>query len=300
MKQFILPFVFICFCFQNISAHNGPVAVNDTVSVPENRAALIAVTANDIDSNGGELTVTIATPAQHGVTTVQNLDAVLYTPVQSYFGPDSFSYTVCDTFNLCSTAKVYLTVLGSNTAPYAGNDTYTFGDTVSSIVLNVLVNDSDANHDSIFVGGVINYDSSGTLGRLSFDSSNGTVIFTRNTFGCGSENFEYIVCNFGKCDTGIVTVNVTCPDSFFLPAGISPNEDGKNDFLVFPNLDYFTPATLQVFNRYGIVVYKNTSYDNSWGGTDGDTGRPLPDGTYYYTLQLSNGKTYNNYLIINR
>ena len=86
----------------------------------------------------------------------------------------------------------------------------------------------------------------------------------------------------------------------FLPEGFSPDGDGLNDKLVFTGLQYFAPAQLKVFNRYGTVVYESDDYANDWQGTSLDSGNALPDGTYFYVLRLADGKRYNSYLIINR
>ncbi|HWB64935.1 MAG TPA: gliding motility-associated C-terminal domain-containing protein, partial [Chitinophagales bacterium] len=134
---------------------------------------------------------------------------------------------------------------------------------------------------------------------LSVDSA-GKVVFAHSVNQCGTDVYEYVVCNYGECDTAIIRITVNCPDNIFLPQGFSPNGDGKNDLLVFPGLLYFSPALLKVFNRYGTIVYESDDYQNDWDGTGMDTHNPLPDGAYYYVLQPNNGKTYNNYLVINR
>ncbi|MFN6397603.1 MAG: gliding motility-associated C-terminal domain-containing protein, partial [Bacteroidota bacterium] len=48
---------------------------------------------------------------------------------------------------------------------------------------------------------------------------------------------------------------------------------------------------VNVFNRYGNVVYKNDNYQNTWDGTY--NGKPVPDGTYYYVIdyRLINGES---------
>ena len=69
------------------------------------------------------------------------------------------------------------------------------------------------------------------------------------------------------------------------PAGvISPNGDGINDTWTIPNIDKFSDAKIEIFNRWGqrLLVFEN--YKNDWNGTY--EGRPLPIGTYYYILTL--------------
>ncbi len=89
-------------------------------------------------------------------------------------------------------------------------------------------------------------------------------------------------------DNALVTVLPYClkvMDAF------TPNGDGQNDrWIVTNNGGSCTKQVFAtVFNRYGNVVYKNENYQNNWDGTY--SGKPVPDGTYYYviTYRLING-----------
>ena len=278
---------------------SGPVAKNDTVTIHENSQLNINITTLVTDATGGPLTVSIAFPALNGSATASGSN-LLYQPPHGFFGVDSFKYRVCDTAALCATAEIYINIQGTNLPPVVVDDNYNFADTVRAAVLDVLANDADPGHDTLYVAAVGSIDSSGNLGSLSLDSATGHVLFSHTPLTCGSKTFEYIVCNLSQCDTGMVTVNITCPDSIFTPQGFSPNGDGKNDLLVFRGLEYFAPSSITVFNRYGTTVYQNSNYLNDWDGTDMDSHHALPDGTYFFVLTLSNGRTYNNYVIINR
>ena len=297
MKHWIVG-VMMVFSVQ-VFATPGPIANNDSATVNENSQVNIAVTSNDVDPTGGTLSISIALPPTNGSVTI-NGPIALYKPQLNFFGADSFSYTVCDTFHLCSTAEVYVRVKGTNVLPVVGDDSYTFADTALIETLAVLSNDSDPAHDTLYISSVISRDSTNNVGSLSIDSGAQSVTFTHNPLTCGAAIFDYVVCNLAKCDTGVVTINITCPDSIFLPQGFSPNGDGKNDLLVFRGLEYFTPSSLNVFNRYGSTVYVNANYLNDWDGTDMDSHHALPDGTYFYVLKLPGGRTYNNYIVINR
>jgi len=41
-------------------------------------------------------------------------------------------------------------------------------------------------------------------------------------------------------------------------------------------------ATLEIFNRWGEMVYHSVNYGNDWGGKDVDSG------VYYYLISLPN------------
>ncbi|HRF26479.1 MAG TPA: gliding motility-associated C-terminal domain-containing protein, partial [Ferruginibacter sp.] len=53
------------------------------------------------------------------------------------------------------------------------------------------------------------------------------------------------------------------------------------------NLTDYTGAVVEVFNRYGQLVFTSTGYGTPWDGTT--KGKPLPVATYYYVIQLKNG-----------
>lgn len=64
----------------------------------------------------------------------------------------------------------------------------------------------------------------------------------------------------------------------------TPNGDGDNDTLVFDGIGVYLlsnrPVKLEVYNRWGNLVYEDSDYKNDWTGDD------VSDGTYYYVLTL--------------
>ena len=96
------------------------------------------------------------------------------------------------------------------------------------------------------------------------------------------------------CDDNVNTTTV------IVPSGFTPNGDGINDQLIIPALSNYTTINLVVYNRYGNVVYEASPYANDWDGTNGKSGMELPDGTYFYTLELDGGEILNGYIYINR
>ena len=78
------------------------------------------------------------------------------------------------------------------------------------------------------------------------------------------------------------------------PKGVSViltlgNTEGKNDVLKFPEVDEAPENNIVIVNRWGQTVYALRPYDNMWNGVD-QSGRPLPEGTYYFVLFLRDGK----------
>ena len=89
----------------------------------------------------------------------------------------------------------------------------------------------------------------------------------------------------------------TANDIFcIIPKGISPNGDGMNDFF---NLAGFNVTQLNIYNRYGTIVYAKGGYVNEWKGQS-DKGEELPDGTYYYVIERADAETKTGWVYINR
>ena len=91
------------------------------------------------------------------------------------------------------------------------------------------------------------------------------------------------------------------------PDVITPNGDGLNDVLAFPDLEcskdptQFIDNEFMVINRWGTVVYQVKNYDNTWGGTN-QSGQLLLEGTYFYVLKLNigQGRVYHGSVLIIR
>jgi gliding motility-associated-like protein len=75
--------------------------------------------------------------------------------------------------------------------------------------------------------------------------------------------------------------------------GISPNGDGLNDYLEL------VANKVEIFNRYGKEVYTKLNYNNDWRGQFNGGGE-MPDGTYYYVIELVSGDKKTGWIYINR
>ena len=71
-----------------------------------------------------------------------------------------------------------------------------------------------------------------------------------------------------------------------IPNVITPNGDDINDFFFVNERLLYEQVHLIVYNRWGMKVFEDLNYNNKWDG-DNFVARPLPDGTYYYVLKLT-------------
>ncbi len=79
---------------------------------------------------------------------------------------------------------------------------------------------------------------------------------------------------------------------FEIPNAFSPNGDGSNDYWFISGLDEKPNNSLKIFNRWGIKVFETTNYQSDWEGRH--DGNELPMGSYYYILDLGDGKNVFN------
>ena len=69
----------------------------------------------------------------------------------------------------------------------------------------------------------------------------------------------------------------------------SPNDDGQNDTFYIDCITQYPENQLQIFNRWGNLVYYKKGYNNTWDGKADGSAKTLPEGTYFYILDLGNG-----------
>ena len=88
-----------------------------------------------------------------------------------------------------------------------------------------------------------------------------------------------------------------------IPAGISPNNDGLNEKFIIENLQPTDKVKLDIYNRWQILVFRDGNYKNTFDGIGNQKGlvnNELPDGTYYYILNINVEKPITGYIVINR
>ena len=72
-----------------------------------------------------------------------------------------------------------------------------------------------------------------------------------------------------------------------IPNVFTPNNDGINDNWQIKWLPEYSDCNVEIFNRYGQLVYHSTGYSKPWDGTV--NGKAVPAATYYYIINLKYG-----------
>ena len=157
-------------------------------------------------------------------------------------------------------------------------------------------------------------------------SANGGLIgsvFSPYLIEVGTYLFTYNAIDDGGCAVK-VDLNMTVDDECevlsectdpFVHNAFSPNGDTVNEIFVIDQLeqvDCFPTNTVEIYNRWGVLVYETNQYNNNTrvftGKSEGrvtvDKGAQLPTGTYFYVLNYTTkeGETKHKegYLFLNQ
>lgn len=115
-------------------------------------------------------------------------------------------------------------------------------------------------------------------------ASNENSIFVTDSKNLG--NYTLQITNVDGCieSKTINVLNNLC----FIQQGISPNNDNSNEN--FDLTSYGGNLQVEIFNRYGMLVFDQNNYTNQWHGQDYNNNL-LPDATYFYCIKPEMGET---------
>ena len=92
-------------------------------------------------------------------------------------------------------------------------------------------------------------------------------LYIRDKKGCGTAIFEFSVFNY--------------------PSFFTPNNDGVKDkwFVEGYNRQEYTSSKVQIFNRFGKLLYQTSESSQNWDGTY--NGNILPSDTYWFLIEVT-------------
>ena len=135
-----------------------------------------------------------------------------------------------------------------------------------------------------------NLGNSGVSGNLD----NGSI--TSNTFLPN----DYQIITLGGTDELLEPFSVLELDNYFL----TPNGDGINDFLLIDGIETVPNNILNIYNRYGVLVYSKLNYANEFNGISNrnaviSRNSGLSAGVYFYVLTVNDTREkFQGYLYI--
>ncbi len=134
-----------------------------------------------------------------------------------------------------------------------------------------------------------NYDGSidifidGGVGDYSYLWSNDAI--TQDIYNLpGGEYYLQLMDQNGCVRVDTFFVNTSRIDCIDPPNAFTPDGDGYNDTWVLENIQNYEGATIQIFNKWGTLIFESDHNYEPWDGTY--EGNPLPSATYYYVIDL--------------
>lgn len=101
--------------------------------------------------------------------------------------------------------------------------------------------------------------------------------------------YTLIVTNAEGCQaTDEVTVTVmeaSSKERISIPNVFTPNMDGTNDAWELQGIENFSQCQVQIFDRWGMVIFSSQGYQDPWQGVY--QGKLLPADVYFYVIDLA-------------
>ncbi|HRD54058.1 MAG TPA: gliding motility-associated C-terminal domain-containing protein, partial [Flavobacteriales bacterium] len=202
-------------------------------------------------------------------------------------GVYGYRYTVSVPGCASASSEVSVTVVGGVAV---GDLTATCIARDRTYVVSFTISDGDA----------ATYEVSGLAGTIS---PSAPYVFTSEPV-LTSQHFEVFVRDQYGCAELRLTGSTPCDfaNDVFVPESFSPNGDGTNDRFIIPGIEGYPANRITIFNRWGAKLYDASGYDNRSVVWDGSTDQgEAPAGTYFYVLDLGNGKdALTGFIYLNR
>jgi gliding motility-associated-like protein len=256
----------------------------------------------------------------NGVSISNN--GIIFIPSNTPAGTYVLTYSICEKLNPTNCDQAIITVLV--TAPIIDalndiNNPSINSQTGASVPLyaNDTLNNLALNTNQV----IFTLENNGGISGASINNY-GNLIVPVGT-ALGTYTVSYSICeiiNPNNCDTAIATIEVKDPCDFdnspdscdvIVNNYISANSDESNEYLNIEGIERYPENSIEIFNRWGILIYYAEGYNNnsksfrgiSEGKLTVNANAKLPEGTYYYLLKYkkSNGSTKEKagYLFIN-
>lgn len=224
----------------------------------------VAVCAGDtVQLNGVAIGTTFLEWSGNGIFMQSDNDTTSYIP------------TATDTFELVLTGQSACGVLQQDTVRVIA---------LPNIDFSVYPSDT-----SIVLGQGVLLSASG-VGNIAWeDDPTLTCTHCSQTVAFPTESTTYVVYSLEQCAmpqvvsvTVVPPLPIVPPDTLVIPNAFSPNQDGNNDELIAQISGEVLSYRLQVFDRWGSLVFETDIPQYGWDGTQ--NGKAAEIGAYVYRL----------------
>ena len=202
-------------------------------------------------------------------------------------GADTLCIQLCNALGECANYILLVNVSSTPSDSLLAVPDIVFTLKNESVDFNIIANDIIGGITGN-LGGLANVEflNNPSLGSFTYSASNGLLSFTPDQGKCGVDSFTYrITDGTGQQSITTIIITISC-DKILVFKGISPNDDGRNDTWSILGIEQFPDNVVQVFNRWGNLVFEQNGYGNSAAWNGQWNGKDLPDGTYFYLIEL--------------
>lgn len=192
--------------------------------------------------------------------------------------------------------------------------THTFTDPGTYTITLKVVDSTTCNIDDIFSRTITVIESATAGFTYKLDPCTDEVTFTNSSMGrnflwdfgdgevSNEKNPKHLYSSAATYKVKLtVDGDLECPDSMIkdvvikpegsheilIPNIFTPNDDQLNDCYIVDGVNIgCTKYEIKIYNRWGERVFHTKDPSECWDGTDAITGKPYPDGTYFYIINL--------------
>ena len=104
------------------------------------------------------------------------------------------------------------------------------------------------------------------------------------TYDDNVDSYRLIAVSNDSIESTSNTISVEKPYALYAPNAFSPDGDGINDYFNVVGQG-LTNYIIEIYNRWGQMVFKSTSLDNQWDGKFQQINSP--PGTYVYKIKTT-------------
>ena len=279
-----------------------------TLYVNEDSDLNFCVGAQDVDGDHVIIDLPVNTSGGGTIIRSQNFDyCFTFTPPANYNGNSFWNIRACDNADpaRCTQLSFQIVTNPVNDIPEAADDEITVQSFIFSETINLLTNDSDIDGDELLL---TETPVSGPYHGTATLSAGGGFIYRSAIGFTGTDSVRYQVCDTGEpslCTDALVVITVIEPP-FHIFDGLSPNNDGANDYWRINGIETYSQNSVKIFDRFNNLVFETTNYTNSsnnWRGQANvgiQTGN-LPEGTYFYIVEINDGnKPYSGFVYLKK
>ena len=138
-------------------------------------------------------------------------------------------------------------------------------------------------------------DVDGTGGAIDVRIDGGTAPYTLtysegipgtdiNVVGIAPGDYTLTVSDANGCETTVAFVITNETDCLATRLVITPDGDGRNETFVINCSGQYANNRLEIYNRFGQLVYEQTDYDDLWNGVT-TRGSLVDDGAYFFVFE---------------